>query len=204
MVISAPPLPAAMPRGGYKVHDGFYLRLAVGVGGGHASISSDDGGRNFGVGGAGLALNLWIGGTPWRGIAVGGLASLQTASDGNTVVEGQKTDLGSSAGMFLLGPFVDAFPDPLRGLHFGGALGLAGISTKGDSHVLRDTYRVRDYDGGGLGASAWLGYAGWVGQEFSLGGLAQLTGYGTRQREDGPDFKGSGWTFNVSLTALYH
>ncbi|RYZ08960.1 MAG: hypothetical protein EOO73_06615 [Myxococcales bacterium] len=204
MVISSSPVAPAIPRGGYHVHDGFYLRLAAGVGGGHASISSDNGGRNYGVGGAGLALNLWVGGTPWRGIALGGLASLQTLSEGDTVVEGQETGLGSSGQVFLLGPFVDAFPDPLRGLHFGGSVGLAALSTEGDSHVLRDTYRARDYDGGGLGASAWLGYAGWVGQEFSLGGLVQLTGYGTRQTKDDVDSKGSGWALNVSLTALYH
>lgn len=203
MVISAPPVRPAMLRAGYHVHDGFYLRLAAGIGGGHASISSDDGGRNFGMGGAGLALNLWAGGTPWRGIALGGLASLQGVSDGDTVVEGEETGLGSRGGTLLLGPFVDAFPDPLRGLHFGGSLALAFLSAEGDSRVLRDNYRVRDYSGGGLGASAWIGYMGWVGPEFSLGGLVQLTGYGTRENED-IERRGSGWALSVSLTALYH
>ncbi len=204
MVISAPPVPAAMQRAGYHVHDGFYLRLAAGIGGGHASISSDNGGRNFGMGGAGLALNLWVGGTPWRGIALGGMASLQGINDGDTVVEGRETGLGTGGGVLLLGPFIDAFPDAMRGLHFGGSLGLAFLGAKGDSHVLRDTLRVRDYSGGGLGASAWIGYMGWVGPEFSLGGLVQLSGYGTRQKEDNVDFKGSGWALSLSLTALYH
>jgi hypothetical protein len=204
MVISAPPLAPAMLRGGYHVHDGFYLRLGVGVGGGHASISSDDGGRNFGMGGAGLALNLWAGGTPWRGVALGGMASLQSVSDGDTVVEGRETGLGSRGGTFLLGPFVDAFPDPLRGLHFGGSLALAFLGAKGDSHALRDELRVPDYSGAGLGASAWIGYMGWVGPEFSLGGLVQLTGYGTADKDDQIERRGSGWALNVSLTALYH
>lgn len=204
MVLSNPPLRPAMLRGGYHVHDGFYLRVAAGFGGGHARISSDDGGRNFGTGGAGLALNLWAGGTPWRGIALGGMASLQTMSDGDTVVEGQETGLGSSGRLLLLGPFVDAFPDPLRGLHFGGSLALAFLGTEGDSRVLRDTYAVKDYSAGGLGASAWIGYMGWVGPEFSLGGLVQLTGYGTAKKEDGLERRGSGWALNVSLTALYH
>lgn len=192
-----------MQRAGYHVHDGFYLRLSAGVGGGHASISSDDA-PNFGMGGAGLALNLWLGGTPWRGIALGGMASLQGISDGNTVVEGQKTGLGTSGGVFLLAPFVDAFPDPMRGLHFGGSLGLAFVGAKGDSHVLEDTLGVKDYAGGGLGASAWIGYMGWVGPEFSLGGLLQLSGYGTNKKEDGIERKASGWTLGASLSALYH
>lgn len=193
-----------MQRGGYHVHDGFYLRLAAGIGGGHASISNDSGGPNFGMGGAGLALNLWIGGTPWRGIALGGMASGQVINDGNTVVEGRETQLGSGGGLFMVGPFVDVFPDPLRGLHFGGSLALAALNAKGDSHVLRDTLAVRDYSGAGLGASAWIGYGGWVGQEFSLGGLVQLSGFGTGQKEDGVDRKASGWTLSLSLTALYH
>jgi hypothetical protein len=203
MVISAPPVPPPMQRGGYHVHDGFYLRLAAGIGGGHASISNDRG-PNFGMGGAGLALNLWIGGTPWRGIALGGMASGQIINDGNTVVEGRDTELGSGGGLFMVGPFVDVFPDPLRGLHFGGSLALAALNAKGDSHVLRDTLAVRDYSGAGLGASAWIGYGGWVGQEFSLGGLVQLSGFGTGQKEDGVERKASGWTLSLSLTALYH
>ena len=202
MVISAPPVPPAMQRAGYHVHDGFYLRLAAGVGGGHASVSGDA--ANHGVGGAGLALNLWMGGTPWRGIAIGGLASYQGMSDGDTVVEGQETGLGSNGGMFLVGPFVDAFPDPMRGLHFGGSLGLAFLGTKGDSHLLENTLRARDYSGGGLGGSAWIGYMGWVGPEFSLGGLLQLSGYGTGEKKDNLERRASGWALSVSLTALYH
>src|SRR5688500_6918148 len=66
VVVSAPPVPAAAPRAGYHVHVGFYLRMAAGVGGGHGSVS------DFSVDGLGLALNLWIGGTPGPGIAVGG------------------------------------------------------------------------------------------------------------------------------------
>jgi len=194
-----------MARAGYHVHDGFYLRLAAGVGGGHASIStSRERDPNFGMGGAGLALNLWIGGTPWRGVAIGGLASVQGIHDGDTVVEGQKTGLGTSGGLFMVGPFVDVFPDPLRGLHLGGSLALAGLSAKGDSHALERDLGVKDYNGGGLGASAWIGYMGWVGPEYSLGGMLQLSGYATAKKEDDLDRKGSGWTLSLSFTALYH
>jgi len=203
LVISAPPVPPPMQRAGYHVHDGFYLRLAAGVGGGHTSVSSD-GAPNFGVGGAGLALNLWIGGTPWRGVALGGLLAYQGQNDGDTVVEGQKTGAGSSAGVLLLGPFLDAFPDPLRGLHFGGALGLAGVATKADSHVLKDNHNVKDYSGGGLGASAWVGYMGFVGPEYSMGGLLQLTGYASGESKNGVDRKASGYALSLSFTALYH
>jgi hypothetical protein len=192
-----------MQRAGYHVHDGFYLRLGAGIGGGHTSVSSDNA-PNFGVGGPGLALNLWIGGTPWRGVAIGGLASYQGQNEGGTVVEGKDTGAGSGAGVFLLGPFIDAFPDPLRGLHFGGSLALAGVGTKADSHALELDYDVKDYNGGGLGASGWIGYMGFVGPEYSMGGLLQLTGYATNEKKDNIDRKASGYSVSLSFTALYH
>lgn len=204
LVISAPPVPPAMARAGYHVHDGFYLRLAVGLGGGHGSVTSDAASApHFGNGGGGLAFNAWVGGTPWRGVALGGLLSLAGMHDGSTVVEGSKTGLGSQGGLLLLAPFIDSFPDPLRGLHVGGALGLAGYSVHGDSRALSRDYAVKDYDGGGFGGSVWVGYGGWVGPEWSLGGLLQLTGFGTAQK-DGVERRASGYALNVSFTALYH
>jgi hypothetical protein len=205
MVVSTPAVPPAQPRAGYHVHDGFYLRLGVGLGGGSASISTDrDRAPNFELGGVGLAANLWLGGTPWRGIAIGGLASLQGMNEGDTVVEGDETDEGMNGGVLMLAPFIDAFPDPQRGLHFGGALGLAFMSAKAKSKDLEQQFRVEDYEGGGLGLSGWIGYMGWVGQEWSLGGLLQLTGFVTAKEEDGLKRQGSGGTVNLSFSALYH
>jgi hypothetical protein len=191
-----------MQRAGYHVHDGFYLRLAAGIGGGHTSVSADKA-RNFGVGGAGLALNLWLGGTPWRGVAIGGLLTYQRQNEGDTVVEGRDTGAGSNADVFMVGPFIDVFPDPMRGLHFGGALGLAGVGTNADSHLLADELGVKDYSGGGVGASAWIGYMGFVGPEYSMGGLLQLTGYATNEKKD-DDRKASGYAVSLSFSALYH
>jgi hypothetical protein len=192
-----------MQRAGYHVHDGFYLRLGAGLGGGHTSVSSDPG-PNFGVGGPGLALNLWMGGTPARGLALGGMASYQRLGEGSTVVEGAETNTGNVGNTVLVGPFVDFFPDPLRGLHVGGSLALAFVGTKADSHVLEDTRGVKDYSGAGLGASAWIGYMGWVGPEFSLGGMLQLSGYATNDKDGAVERKASGYSVNVSFTALYH
>jgi hypothetical protein len=205
MVVSAPPVPAAVQRAGYHVHDGFYLRLAAGIGGGHGSVSSEDRGvPSFDAGGPGLALNLWIGGTPWRGVALGGLISVQGLGESNAEVEGRETDEGMNAGMLMVGPFIDAFPDPQRGLHLGGSLGLAGFSAKADSRVLEDRLDVVDYSGGGLGASVWVGYMGFVGPEWSMGGLVQLTGFATGEKKDGIERRASGYTLSLSLSALFH
>jgi hypothetical protein len=205
LVISAPPVPPAMARAGYHVHDGFYLRIAAGLGGGHGSVSTDRNSvPNYGVGGAGLALNVWVGGTPWRGLALGGLVGYQGLRDGDTIVEGQKTGLGMQGSAYLIAPFIDAFPDPLRGLHIGGALGLAGFNAKANSHALEVDYDAKDYNGGGFGGSAWIGYMGWVGPEWSLGGLVQLTGFATGKKDPDVERTASGYTLNVSLSALFH
>ena len=207
-MISAPPVAPAVQRAGYHVHDGFYLRLAAGIGGGHVNVSADGAGSSdFKIGGPGLALNLWIGGTPWRGVALGGMVGLQGMGDGNAVVNGSETHQDMSGGLFYLGPFIDAFPDPLRGLHVGGSLGLVGFAAKGSGNVLESRYNARDYQAGGLGASAWVGYMGWVGPEFSLGGMLQLTAFGTGKDKDdnaNVERKAGGYAINLSFTALYH
>jgi hypothetical protein len=104
----------------------------------------------------------------------------------------------------LVGPFIDAFPDPLRGLHVGGALTLAGLQAKADSRALQDDLKVKDYSGGGFGASAWVGYMGWVGPEWSMGGLLQLSGYATRQQDTGLDRTGGGYAVSLAFSALYN
>lgn len=205
MVISAPPVPPPMARAGYKTHDGFYLRMGLGLGGGHINVSTDSSSaRDFAFGGAGLSLNLWMGGTPWRGVAIGGLFSAQGMAESDAEVDGKGTKQKLTGSTVLLGPFIDVFPDPLRGLHVGGSLALAGIGAKGSGDVLETNYKVKDYNAGGFGASAWLGYMGWVGPEWSMGGMLQLSVL--RAQEDKDDVKrlGSGYALSLNFTALYH
>jgi hypothetical protein len=206
MVISDPPVPPPTQRAGYHVHDGFYLRLGAGIGGGHFNISSDSSASSsYSVGGPGLALNLWIGGTPWRGVAIGGMGTLQGIGESDTVVKGQETSEDMSAGYLYLGPFVDVFPDPLRGLHLGGSLGLASFAARAQGNVLKNVHGVDDFAGGGFGASAWVGYMGFVGPEWSLGGMLQLTALGISDKTDsGIKRSGSGYSLGVSFTALCH
>ena len=204
VVISAPPVPPATQRRGYHVHDGFYLRLAAGLGGGKTSISTDSPtDPNHGVGGVGLASDIWIGGTPWSGIAIGGLLGLQRMRDSELRIEGDNTGEGMTAQLWSLGAFIDAFPDAQRGLHFGGALYLAGIDTKADSHALEELH-VDNYNAGGLGLSAWVGYMGFVGPEWSLGGLLKLSGATTRKEQDNLTREAQALALSLSFSALYH
>ena len=194
-----------MQRAGYHVHDGFYLRIAAGLGAGHLNVSTDSHQANdFAVGGAGLGLNLWLGGTPWRGVALGGLMMLQGINDSSTRVAGHSTHETMNGSVLLLGPFIDAFPDPMRGLHVGGSLALAGFNAKAQGDNLELVHQVKDYNSGGLGASAWVGYMGFVGPEWSLGGLLQVTALATSKTEDDIKRNASGYALTLSFTALYH
>lgn len=188
-----PPLPQ-----GAHLHDGFYLRLGVGLGLGGALVSSDSksiGDYSFG-GGAG-AFDLWIGGTPIPGLAMGGaltglgLGASKRSVDGNRV----QGDVSASTG--LLGYFVDVFPDPTRGLHFGGALGLASARAE-----VKDS--GRKFEGAGLGMQAWGGYDFWVSSQWSLGVMLRFAGSVTRQDDAGVAYQASLGAGTLSFTGLFH
>ena len=185
------------PRGVHS-HDGFYLRMALGVGAGGALVSSDSTSiGDYSFGGGGGALDLWLGGTPSPGLAMGaaitglGLSSSKRRQDGNSLAG----DVSAASGM--LGYFVDVFPEPERGFHFGGALGFAsGTAEVKDSD--------RKFKGNGLGLQAWAGYAFWVSPQWSLGGMARLMGSLTRDKSDNANYESSIGAATLSFTALYH
>lgn len=181
-----------------RLHDGFYLRLGVGLGLCGALVSSDSKSiGDYSFGGGGGAFDVFIGGTPIPGLAMGaalsglGLASSERSVDGNRVTG----DVSASTG--LLAYFVDGFPDPQRGLHFGGALGLA-------SGAVRVEDGTREFRGGGFGLQAWGGYDFWVNPQWSLGGMLRFMGSMTREEDAGVAYQASLGGATLSFTALYH
>ena len=172
--------------------------MAAGLGFAGALVSSDSksiGDYSFG-GGAG-ALDLWIGGTPTPGLAMGGALSAFGLSSSRRSVDGNRVSGDVSGSSGLLGFFADVFPDPERGLHFGGALGLAsGLAEVNDSG--------RKFEGGGLGLAAWGGYDFWVSPQWSLGGMLRFMGSVTRQEKENVDYEASLGAATLSFTALYH
>jgi hypothetical protein len=180
------------------LHDGFYLRMAAGLGIAGAQVSSDSTSvADYSFSGGAGAFDLWVGGTPTPGLAMGaalsglGLSSSKRSVDGHQV----SGDVTGSTG--LLGYFVDVFPDPRRGLHFGGALGFAS----GDAEV-KDT--SRHFRGGGFGLQAFGGYEFWISPEWSLGGMLRFLGSVTREDQDDVGYRASLGAATLSFTALYH
>src|SRR6187402_2436172 len=148
----------------YHFHEGFYLRASVGFTSYAASYS--DGNRtdqDFDEHASGLALDLLVGGSPSPGVSIGGGILLNPLFGHN--YERGGIELGSHGGYAtLIGPFIDGFPDPTRGWHLGGMIGLAGQSFQNVNRT-GDNSRTA----AGIGGAAWFGYDFWVGEEFSIG-----------------------------------
>ncbi len=148
-------------------HDGFYLRFSLGPGWLHTATQGDlpDGS----VKGAVTAVDLRVGHTLLRGMASGLFAGAWHAP--SPEAGGGATRLGNGAmTQVLAGPFVDYFPDPRGGLHFGAAPGFMFLQRGAESASDEESTAI------GAGAALWVGYDFWMGDDWSVG--AALSGEG--------------------------
>lgn len=163
--VSVAPPPAPVQRT-YQIHEGLYVRAALGLGLLGADLSSDAGGPDLSSGGLELQADLLVGGGPSPGLTIGGGLQYATQLTGDWEVEDTELEISSGdLSTFVIGPFVDGYPTPNDGWHFGGLAGLA----------------IATFDAGddgqtalGFGGSAWLGHDVWVAPEWSLGGMLKL------------------------------
>lgn len=160
--------------GGVQTHDGFYLRLGIGVAYalGSAQYPELADPPDISVTGAGLAGELAVGGTVLPGLVLGG-GSYGTGifapsyDDGDTALDGGLLTIST------LGPFADYYLDPSGGLHVQAAILFATVSqAKGGD----DLSQVReDSSGSGFGLMLGAGYEIWIGEQWSVGALARVT-----------------------------
>ena len=193
-------VPAPAPSVTRKVHnhDGFYLRSSVGIGTRSAFIATDSTSHpNYAVNGGGISLDLLIGGTPSPGLALGGGLMLSSVTDGEVRADGAGNVGSGTGGLLLIGPFVDGFPMPNRGLHLGGLVGLAGGGAQRQD-------KQDEFDGGGLGMAVWIGHGFWVGKEWSLGGDLKLDAAFLRDDSGDVVLADTWYGFSLLFTVLYH
>ncbi len=189
IVIAVPEATAPVQRS-FHMHDGFYARVSPGIGWVNTSWTAK-GQPDMDADGTSLSIDVLLGGSPTRGVALGGalLTHLGLATD--VTVDGHEVS-SEDLDLFMVGPFIDGFPTASDGWHFGGTVGLAR------SHL-------GDLKNWGLGGAAWGGYDAWVGDEWSVGGLARLMLARTTQESgDDLDASATGMTFTLAFTALYH
>jgi hypothetical protein len=220
--IRAEDAPKTRPPG-YRRHDGFYLRMGFGGGVVGLTLVSDD--VDLKGTGVGLAGELACGYSPLAGVALGLGYYFAVATE--TLAKGQQSGPGftrsyddapsGTASVHLFGPFADVYPWPNRGLHFLAAAGLGPLTWnhREQSAGLATTRVPEDsYSGSGGGFLLGAGYEGWVGAQWSLGGLLRVqytSGSVNAQpdelsgsRKDGPDVPAEGLGVGVIFTATLH
>jgi len=153
---------------GARRHDGFYLRLSLGGGSlGARGYRYDalDQRHAYEFEGNALTTEIMIGGTPAPGVTLGGAYLGNYAARRDPDAAGQP-DSWMSLG--IVGPFIDVFPNPRRGFHFGGAIGPAGTASYDDNSEERAVAF-------GFGGSLWAGYDFWVSDQWSIGAELRLS-----------------------------
>jgi hypothetical protein len=186
--VSVAPPPAPVQRT-YQVHEGLYVRADLGLG----TLSSDlsTPGPDLSSSGLQLEADLLLGAGLAPGITLGGGLNYATQLSGDW--ELSDTDVSASSGdlsTFIVGPFIDGFPNAKDGWHFGGLAGLAIASF--------DPGEADSSTALGFGGSVWAGHDFWVAPEWSVGGLLKVSAL--RATDD--DITASKLAFSLMFTAL--
>jgi hypothetical protein len=191
--------PAKPPADAY-LHDGFYFRGTLGIG--YESVKGSDFGFPFE--GASVALTLLFGGTPIRGLVVGGGIHFAAGPEGYHgggifPVPGHPDQfavarpLHTIGAAFAIGPFVDWYPDARNGWHVGAAAGLGRVLIVGDEQ----TY--------GPAGGLFGGCDFWVSPQFSMGAFAAIFITGPYQLAGFSDNRNaSSMATSIGISALLH
>lgn len=185
-------------------HEGFFLRLAIGVGGG--ALAGDDHalpGGNVSVQGGGLATDIQIGGALVENLILHAdifqttLFNPTVLQDGNEI--GDADEVGDDAGVGQdvrltgLGIGVTYYFMPIN-IYLAGSIGLGQAVFEGDHG---------DTEGSdlGFGANLMVGKEWWVGADWGIGAALQLVMVGA---ED--EILGSvgGGALNILFSATYN
>lgn len=212
-----PPPPAPPPpveKGIYR-HDGFYLRMGVGGGALNLTVKPEEANTDsFEITGGAVAFDFGMGGTPVDGLVFGGRLVGMSGSDPKVDAGGQERSTAGTSNLTLIQIFTDIYPWPDEGLHI---LAAAGPAIYGYNHYsTTDSYTTLE----GTGLSIGAGWEGWVGKQWSIGGMISLNWahFGAQQVDflrptaSGSDFetvylgeaKGTAFAPTLTFEATFH
>jgi hypothetical protein len=190
-------------------HDGFYLRLGLGVGWMRGEVESLAG--EVKIRGVGPAFELALGGTVAPGLVIGGgiyTVGTETVKWESDLVaawneDGESTIEGGQGALGMLGVIIDFYPNPRGGFHVQGGLGIGTLTLERDPDT---DFPGENWEGGGGGAMLGAGYEFFVGEQWSIGGVARVVFVSGKLRgsETERDNDGRGFAPAILFGATHH
>jgi hypothetical protein len=160
--------------------------------------------------GAGITLDLSIGGAILPGFILGGALLVQGASLRSSNSQAGLSD-DRQAAFVALGVVADIYPKPDQGFHVGGFLGLAGLGSGTDplSPIDRSSTTWERSGRNGAAIAAHGGYEWWIASRWSMGVMGRLifSGVGrsgTAVNGTAVDDRHTIWSPSVLFTATYN
>lgn len=198
-----PPPPPPGPPPGYHLHDGFFLRMGLGFGALSDETTLDGASSKVTTKGGGANIDLAIGGALGDGFILAGSLVGMVVSEPTVEAAGYSAKMSNtSVSLSTLGLLGDWYTDPSGGFHVGALLGIASLSAQ------RDTTRSSDDAetelGRGIALAAHVGYEGWVGADWALGGMFRLLYAGLSAESDGKTWHDKVFVPTLSFTATYN
>ncbi len=171
-----------------------FLRLALGTVYLHESWSPSSGGPGAVYGGWGTALDTSLGRTVRPGLTVGGRWQIAAVSNANESYRGSTYAVSQTVRLLdTIAIFVNDFPNPRRGFHFGGSVGVLAASNL-------DTFYGTTSTGWGAAVSGHVGYEIFFSNRWSVGVLAGLAAYRYWNSEDGVSSTSNGLLPTLALS----
>ena len=154
------------PYYGGQTHDGFYMRLDIGVG--YLSASESYGGGTDYYSGAGLTYGAAFGGAIAPNLIIFGELFGTTVLDATYTYRGSSGPSGMDITMYAFGPGVAYYFEPIN-LYLSGSLAFTkmSFSDTGTGAAIDDT-RL------GFGLNFMVGKEWWVGREWGIGLAGQI------------------------------
>jgi len=195
LVLSA--APAARADDGGRVHQGRLVRVAAGPAYLHESWHPSGGTADAVHTGWGPALDVTVGKFVRPRLLLAGRLQLAGIINRDETTLGMTYSLDDTVHFVdTLSALVDFYPNPRRGLHFGGTLGIAGVTEL-------DTHMGGTQTSFGFAAALHAGYERFVSKRWSAGGLARIAFHRYGTDTPPPDATANGLLASLLLAVTF-